>query len=101
MQVIICQTTTIISKLVISHFLFSDSSGSPGTSFRMDSQDSTEVEWGSSRQPSISLKEWDIPIEDLKIGPKIGSGQFSTGTLDQRFTQAVNYISLYTALAIF
>jgi kinase suppressor of Ras 2 len=27
---------------------------------------------------SISLKEWDIPIEDLKIGPKIGSGQFST-----------------------
>ena len=74
-------------------FLFPDSSGSPGTSFRMDSQDSTEVEWGSSRQPSISLKEWDIPIEDLKIGPKIGSGQFSTGTLDQTFIQAVNYIS--------
>ena len=47
----------------------------------MDSQDSTEVEWGSSRQPSISLKEWDIPMEDLKIGPKIGSGQFSTGLL--------------------
>ena len=62
----------------------------------MDSQDSTEVEWGSSRQPSISLKEWDIPIEDLKIGPKIGSGQFSTGTLDQTFIQAVNYSSLYT-----
>ena len=54
----------------------------------MDSQDSTEVEWGSSRQPSISLKEWDIPIEDLKIGPKIGSGQFSTGTFDQTFIQA-------------
>ena len=47
----------------------------------MDSQDSTEVEWGSSRQPSISLREWDIPIEDLKIGQKIGSGQFSTGKL--------------------
>ena len=68
----------------------------------MDSQDSTEVEWGSSRQPSISLKEWDIPIEDLKIGPKIGSGQFSTGTLDQTFIQAVNYSSLLSAaLAIF
>ena len=67
----------------------------------MDSQDSTEVEWGSSRQPSISLKEWDIPIEDLKIGPKIGSGQFSTGTLDQTLIEAVNYISLYKALAIF
>jgi len=47
-----------------------DSSGSQGTSLRMDSQDSTEVEWGSSRQPSISLREWDIPIEDLKIGQK-------------------------------
>ena len=58
---------------------FTDSSGSQGTSLRMDSQDSTEVEWGSSRQPSISLREWDIPIEDLKIGQKIGSGQFSTG----------------------
>ena len=58
----------------------------------MDSQDSTEVEWGSSRQPSISLKEWDIPIEDLKIGPKIGSGQFSTGTLGQIFINVVNYI---------
>merc|ERR1719225_1276377 len=56
----------------------SNSSGSQGTSLRMDSQDSTEVEWGSSRQPSISLREWDIPIEDLKIGQKIGSGQFST-----------------------
>ena len=59
----------------------------------MDSQDSTEVEWGSSRQPSISLKEWDIPIEDLKIGPKIGSGQFSTGTPDQTFIKVVHYIS--------
>ena len=62
----------------------------------MDSQDSTEVEWGSSRQPSISLKEWDIPIEDLKIGPKIGSGQFSTGTLGQIFINVVNYIALRT-----
>ena len=67
----------------------------------MDSQDSTEVEWGSSRQPSISLKEWDIPIEDLKIGPKIGSGQFSTGTLDQTFINVINYISLSAHLPIF
>ena len=80
--------------------MFLDSSGSPGTSFRMDSQDSTEVEWGSSRQPSISLKEWDIPIEDLKIGPKIGSGQFSTGTLDQTF-KVVQYTRLSAPLRIF
>ena len=67
-------------NLTLYHIIyFADSSGSQGTSLRMDSQDSTEVEWGSSRQPSISLREWDIPIEDLKIGQKIGSGQFSTG----------------------
>ena len=55
----------------------------------MDSQDSTASvdgdaasssnTWNSGRQPSVSLREWDIPYEDLTIGEKIGSGRFSTG----------------------
>jgi len=50
---------------------------------RLDSQDSTtSVEgdagstWSSGRQ--MSIREWDIPYEELKIGDKIGSGRFST-----------------------
>ena len=38
--------------------------------------------WNSGRQPSVSLREWDIPYEDLTIGEKIGSGRFSTGESD-------------------
>ena len=26
----------------------------------------------------MSIKEWDIPLEELKVGDKIGSGRFST-----------------------
>ena len=70
------------------------SSGSAGTAYRLDSQDSTASAdgcdgaagagsssntWNSGRQPSVSLREWDIPYEDLTIGEKIGSGRFSTG----------------------
>jgi len=33
----------------------------------------------ATRQTSISLREWDIPYEELNIGDKIGSGRFSTG----------------------
>jgi len=61
----------------------SGSSDSIGTAYRLDSQDSTtSVEgdaastWSSGRQASI--REWDIPFEELKIGDKIGSGRFST-----------------------
>ena len=35
--------------------------------------------WNATRQTSISLREWDIPYEELKIADKIGSGRFSTG----------------------
>ena len=30
--------------------------------------------WSSGRQ--MSIREWDIPLEELKIGDKIGSGRF-------------------------
>jgi len=61
----------------------SDRSDSIGTTYRFDSQDSTtSVEgeagstWSSGRQ--MSIREWDIPLEELKVGDKIGSGRFST-----------------------
>jgi len=61
----------------------SGSSDSIGTAYRLDSQDSTtSVEgecastWSSGRQ--MSIREWDIPYEELKILDKIGSGRFST-----------------------
>ena len=86
-------------NLTLNHIIyFTDSSGSQGTSLRMDSQDSTEVEWGSSRQPSISLREWDIPIEDLKIGQKIGSGQFSTGNC--KYKNVIPLFGLYNYCAM-
>ena len=60
----------------------SGSSGSAGTAIRWDSQESrTSVEepWSARRENSISMKEWDIPYEQLQLGEKIGSGRFSTG----------------------
>ena len=65
----------------------SGSSGSAGTAIRLNSQDSTASvddagsPWNATRQTSISLREWDIPYEELKIADKIGSGRFSTGKL--------------------
>ena len=61
-----------------------DSSGSIGTSYRVDSQDSTvsqdlDPDWKTTRQHSVSLSEWHIPYEELRIGDKIGAGRFSTG----------------------
>ena len=63
----------------------SGSSGSAGTAYRLDSQDSVDDpsnSWAAIRQTSISLREWDIPYEELNIGEKIGSGRFSTGKID-------------------
>nr|UER86412.1 female-specific Ras 2 kinase suppressor [Lepeophtheirus salmonis salmonis] len=62
----------------------SGSSGSAGTAYRLDSQDSTtsvdenSSTWVGTRQTSISMREWDIAYEEVKIGDKIGSGRFST-----------------------
>ncbi len=64
----------------------SGSSGSGGTAYRLDSQDSTasvddsSSTWTAGRQTSVSLREWDIRYEELDIGDRIGSGRFSTGT---------------------
>ena len=78
----------------------SDRSDSIGTAYRLDSQvchgtemmttnppcafqdSTTSVEgdigstWSSGRQ--MSIREWDIPLEELKVGDKIGTGRFST-----------------------
>ena len=66
----------------------SGSSGSAGTAYRLDSQDSTasvddnSSTWNAGRQTSISLREWDIPYDELVILDKIGSGRFSTGNFN-------------------
>merc|ERR1719394_972711 len=56
----------------------SDRSDSIGTTYRFDSQDSTtSVEgeagstWSSGRQ--MSIREWDIPLEELKVGDKLAA----------------------------
>ena len=60
----------------------SDSIGTVRTYGPQDSQDSTtSVEDGGSTWSSIkgmSIREWDIPFEELKISDRIGSGRFST-----------------------
>ncbi|XP_058455281.1 kinase suppressor of Ras 2 [Malaya genurostris] len=47
------------------------------TPIRLDSTEERENDnW--PRQNSISLKEWDIPYDDLKLLEKIGNGRFGT-----------------------
>lgn len=54
----------------------SASTDSDHTPKRLDSTEEREsVNW---RQNSISLKEWDIPYDDLKLQEKIGQGRFGT-----------------------
>ena len=45
---------------------------------RMDSVDVDERENMWPRQNSLSLKEWDIPYDDLNLLEKIGMGRFGT-----------------------
>ncbi|XP_017882499.1 kinase suppressor of Ras 2 isoform X2 [Ceratina calcarata] len=59
------------------------STDSERTPVRVDSQDSqvSDGEPGDSRWPrqnSLSIREWDIPYDELKIGEPIGTGRFGT-----------------------
>ncbi|XP_058807431.1 kinase suppressor of Ras 2 isoform X2 [Phymastichus coffea] len=59
------------------------STDSERTPIRVDSQDSqvSDGEPGDSRWPrqnSLSMREWDIPYDELKIGESIGTGRFGT-----------------------
>ncbi|KAL0272418.1 UNVERIFIED_CONTAM: hypothetical protein PYX00_005394 [Menopon gallinae] len=58
------------------------STDSERTPMRVDSQDSQvsdgEPDRGWPRQNSLSIREWDIPYDELKIGDVIGVGRFGT-----------------------
>ncbi|XP_012225443.1 kinase suppressor of Ras 2 isoform X2 [Linepithema humile] len=61
------------------------STDSERTPVRVDSQDSqvsdNEIASEMSRWPrqnSLSMREWDIPYDELKIGEPIGTGRFGT-----------------------
>ncbi|XP_066997857.1 kinase suppressor of Ras 2 [Anabrus simplex] len=59
------------------------STDSERTPVRVDSQDSQvsdgeAVERSWPRQNSLSMREWDIPFDELNIGESIGTGQFGT-----------------------
>ncbi|EZA49190.1 kinase suppressor of Ras 2 isoform X2 [Ooceraea biroi] len=59
------------------------STDSEKTPVRVDSQDSqvSDGEPGDGRWPrqsSLSMREWDIPYDELKIGEPIGTGRFGT-----------------------
>uniref|UniRef100_A0A336MFK1 CSON000374 protein n=1 Tax=Culicoides sonorensis TaxID=179676 RepID=A0A336MFK1_CULSO len=55
----------------------STSTDSDRTPVRLDSMEEREsANW--PRQNSLSLKEWDIPYDDLKLLEKIGKGRFGT-----------------------
>ncbi|XP_043194375.1 kinase suppressor of Ras 2-like isoform X2 [Amphibalanus amphitrite] len=44
---------------------------------RLDSQDSTVSDTdGLPRQNSLSLREWDIPFEEVRLGDVVGRGRF-------------------------
>lgn len=59
------------------------STDSERTPVRVDSQDSqvSDGDPGDSRWPrqnSLSMREWEIPYDELKIGEPIGTGRFGT-----------------------
>ncbi|CAH1115941.1 unnamed protein product [Phaedon cochleariae] len=64
----------------------SASTDSDRTPVRVDSQDSqlsdtetvTEGQPRWPRQNSLSMREWDIPYDELKMGEMIGTGRFGT-----------------------
>lgn len=52
------------------------STGSDRMTPRLESVEDSDNIW--PRQNSLSLKEWDIPFDDLNLGPMIGKGRFGT-----------------------
>ncbi|XP_063222865.1 kinase suppressor of Ras 2 [Bacillus rossius redtenbacheri] len=61
----------------------SGSTDSERTPVRVDSQDSQvsdgeAVDRAWPRQNSLSLREWDIPYDELRMGERIGTGRFGT-----------------------
>lgn len=44
----------------------------------IDSQDGIIHHWDRGNSLSVTLKEWDIPFEQLKLMDKIGTGRFGT-----------------------
>lgn len=72
------------SDKTISQASTSTSSDSDRTPVRLDSQDSqvsdtdTLTDAQMARQNSLSLKEWDIPFDELKLFKEVGTGRFGT-----------------------
>ncbi|XP_053671870.1 kinase suppressor of Ras 1 [Anopheles nili] len=56
----------------------STDSSSDRTPIRLDSAEERDHESSWPRQNSLSLKEWDIPYDDLHLKEKIGNGRFGT-----------------------
>lgn len=63
----------------------SDGTDISRTPIRVDSQDSQVSDTGTitdghnwPRQNSLSMREWDIPFDDLKLLEAIGPGRFGT-----------------------
>lgn len=68
----------LINKFLLIKGVESDKTMST-ESDRMTPRESVEERENSwPRQNSLSLKEWDIPYDDLNIGTTIGEGRFGT-----------------------
>ncbi|CAK1580638.1 unnamed protein product [Parnassius mnemosyne] len=53
-----------------------DSGGARGDSLDLAAHDAPDARW--PRQNSLSMKEWDIPYDELKLFEMIGTGRFGT-----------------------
>lgn len=81
-EVVNCQESEKTISLTSSN---SASTSSDRTHIRIDSleeneerEDENALQEHWTRQNSVSLKEWDIPFDDLEIMEKIGDGRFGT-----------------------
>lgn len=81
-EVVNCQESEKTISLTSSN---SASTGSDRTHLRIDSleeneerEDENALQENWTRQNSVSLKEWDIPFDDLEIMEKVGDGRFGT-----------------------